>query len=218
MDPSRHIQNAAGESLNPYAAAIVHERSVMSPASLNVPAWIAVACCGASLGLGSVALLVSLPYGNPNAPPLMQIVGFIGMFMVCPGLGLAGAISMIRRKSYRLSLIGAACLLVPLWGPCFGLTLPIGIWSLAILLRKPVRDSFERGSLALPGGQVSDRYGTSEDAVATASKLDARGDWDAAIDLYRSIAARWPEHAKYAENCIDEVAKKKAASTDASRQ
>jgi hypothetical protein len=208
MVPDRNTETPASESVNPYAEANVRSNSKITPASLEIPAWIAVVCCAASLALWFVALIVSLPYGNPNAPPLTNILGFVGMFLVCPALGLAGAVSMIRRTRYKLSLIGALCMLVPVLGPCFGLTFPIGIWILVVLFRAPIRDSFAPSTEPVP-----DSYGNAEDALAAASRFNTYGDWDTAIEFYRSIAARWPEHANYAESCIDEVTKKKTAAT-----
>ncbi|QDU96487.1 hypothetical protein [Lignipirellula cremea] len=56
-------------------------------------------------------------------------------------------------------------------------------------------------------------YDDPEDALAAASRLDSLGDWDAAAELYTSVAERWPEHRKYAGNCLAEV-KQKLASHD----
>jgi len=47
-----------------------------------------------------------------------------------------------------------------------------------------------------------------DDAIDAASKLDKLGDWHAAIDAYRGIADRWPEHATYVANCIADVKRK----------
>jgi hypothetical protein len=163
-------------------------------------------CCTLSLGLLLLALVVSLPYGDPNAPPLIQILGSMGMMMVLPAWGLVGAISMLKRKRYNMAVIGAICMLVPLLGPCFGLTLPVGIWSLVLLRRKSVREAFIQ-----PNQQMHDACSSVDDTVAAASNLDKAGDWDAAIELYRTVAARWPEHKKYAEACIDEIVKKQNA-------
>jgi hypothetical protein len=50
---------------------------------------------------------------------------------------------------------------------------------------------------------------TAEDAIDAAVSLDRRGDWDEAIDAYRSAAKRWPEHARYIDNCIAEIERKR---------
>jgi hypothetical protein len=187
---------------NPYASSQSAPETTSGPSSLNIPASIAIACCVVSLGLWLLALIVSLPYGSPNAPPLIAILGFAGMFMVLPGLGLAGAVSMLQRKRYGLCLAAACGMMVPLLGPCFGLTLPVGIWAVILLRRHLIRESFVR-SLE----RCQNEFNNADDALAAASKLDRNGDWDAAIALYRFAADRWPEHATYADNCIKEISK-----------
>lgn len=53
-------------------------------------------------------------------------------------------------------------------------------------------------------------YTTPDDAIAAASKLDAQGEWAAAIDLYNQAAQRWPEYAEYTQGCIDSVSEKQS--------
>jgi hypothetical protein len=53
-------------------------------------------------------------------------------------------------------------------------------------------------------------YDRPDDAIAAATRFDRLGDWDAAIDLYRHAAQRWPEHAEYIQHCIDRVAEKQS--------
>src|SRR5262245_38238383 len=130
---------------NPYSSPSQGDSKVPPPddrVSLILPASIALACCGLSLALLLLSLLVSLPYGNPNAPPLSAIVQYIGKFMILPALGLAGAVSMLQRKRYALSLAAACSLMVPVLGPCFGLTLPLGIWIVVLLRRPSIRQAF----------------------------------------------------------------------------
>ena len=129
---------------NPYALGASTASTTTDPSSLSVPTWIAIACCIVSLGFWMLALIVSLPYGHPNAPPLIEIVGFAGSFMVLPALGLAGGVSMLRRKHYALCLVSASGMMVPLLGPCFGLTLPLGIWLFVLLRSRAVRGAFAR--------------------------------------------------------------------------
>lgn len=208
MNHDSHTDTAVRSVVNPYASSQIDTEATADPASLNIPAWIAIVCCVASLGFWLLALIVSLPYGHPNAPPVIDVVGFTGMFIILPGLGLAGAVSMLKRKRYPLSLIGASCMVVPLVGPCFGLTLPVGIWAIVLLRNQRIRDSFAPSLERSPHG-----YDNADDALAAASGLGAKGDWEDAVALYRSAAARWPEHANYIENCIHEIAKIQAAAT-----
>jgi len=192
---------------NPYASSRTTE-TTSDALRLNIPAWIAIVCCVASLELWLLALIVSLPYGHPNAPPLIEILGFIGMFMVLPGLGLAGSVAMLKRRRYALSVTGACCMMIPVLGPCFGLTFPVGIWALVLLRRQSIRESFA------PSLERSfNDYDNADDVLAAASKLDRNGDWGAAIELYRLAGDRWPEHATYIENCIKDISKKQTAGT-----
>ena len=88
--------------------------------------------------------------------------------------------------------------------------------------------SFFFGYAALRGhwsGFLSDRvsalverppeeYSSADEALAAAAKLDMLGDWDEAINLYRHAAGRWPQHAKYVDECIKVIAMKKDAAMD----
>ncbi len=190
-------------SVNPYLPLQSDTSLRADPPRLNVPACIAIVCCVASLGFWLVTLIVSLPFGHPNAPPLVQIVGFTGMFMILPAIGLFGSIAMLKRERYGVALAAASAMMVPILGPCFGLTLPIGIWTIVLLRRDGVRHSFATTTDPMP-----DEIDNADDAIAAASKLDAIGDWRASIAAYRVAAERWPEHAAYIDNCIADVQRK----------
>lgn len=53
-------------------------------------------------------------------------------------------------------------------------------------------------------------FACADDAVGAATALDRKGDWDAAIEIYRLTARRWPAHARYAQNCIKQIADKQS--------
>jgi hypothetical protein len=96
--------------------------------------------------------------------------------------------------------------MIPLFGPCFGLTLPLGIWLLLILRRPEVQRSF----IVARKSEV-DATGTVDGVLSAASRLDSNGEWDAAIMLYRAALVRWPEEASYVERCISAIEKKQSA-------
>ncbi len=50
-----------------------------------------------------------------------------------------------------------------------------------------------------------------EDTLAAAARLERRGDWSAAMGMYRDIAEKWPDQAAYAERCQAELAEKQSA-------
>ena len=189
--------------VNPYVPLQSDTSPRTDTPQLNVPAWIAIACCIASLGFWLVTLIVSLPFGHPNAPPLVQIVGFTGVFMILPAIGLYGSFVMLKRERYGMALAAASAMMVPILGPCFGLTLPIGIWTFVLLRRDGVRESFSTAT-----GLVPDATDNADDAIAAASKLDTLGDWHQSIAAYRVAAERWPEHATYINNCIGDIQRK----------
>lgn len=60
------------------------------------------------------------------------------------------------------------------------------------------------------GRHSYDDYANADDAIAAASNLEMRGDWEASINLYRHAAERWPEHSEYAQRCIDCVKNKQS--------
>lgn len=53
-------------------------------------------------------------------------------------------------------------------------------------------------------------YDNPHDALAAASSLDRGGDWNAAIELYRHTAERWPEHSEYVQQCVEQIAEKQS--------
>ena len=87
---------------------------------------------------------------DPNAPPVSKMLGIYAIVTLAPAIGLAGALSMLKRKHYRLSVMGAATLLVPLVGPWFSLTFPLGILLLVLLRRRSIRDEFASADTFLP--------------------------------------------------------------------
>jgi hypothetical protein len=190
-------------TVDPYVPLQSHTVLGADSQRFEVPAWIAIACCLASLGFWLVVLIVSLPFGHPNAPPVVEVVGFTGVFMILPAVGLYGSVSMLKRERYGMALAAASAMMVPVLGPCFGLTLPIGIWTFVLLRRDGVHETFSTTTNPVPS-----ETDNADDAIAAASKLDAIGEWHASIAAYRVAAERWPEHAAYIGNCIASVQRK----------
>ena len=54
-----------------------------------------------------------------------------------------------------------------------------------------------------------DAYETADDALAGVAKLDMLGEWNQALALYFHVANRWPEHENYANECINQIERKK---------
>jgi hypothetical protein len=54
----------------------------------------------------------------------------------------AGAVAMLRQRPKWLAWTAAVLGLVPVMGPCFGLTLPVAIWAIMLLRRPDVNAQF----------------------------------------------------------------------------
>jgi hypothetical protein len=48
-------------------------------------------------------------------------------------------------------------------------------------------------------------FGTPDDALSAASRLEHSGEWAAAAKIYESVAQRWPEHREYVSNCLEAI-------------
>lgn len=51
-------------------------------------------------------------------------------------------------------------------------------------------------------------FSNPEEAIDAASRLEEAGDWSEAIDLFKQVGEKWPEHLVYAQNCISQVRQK----------
>ena len=52
-------------------------------------------------------------------------------------------------------------------------------------------------------------YDNADDAISAASQLEMLGNWDAAIALYENASSRWPEHQRYAQQCVRRIQSKR---------
>ncbi len=73
------------------------------------------------------------------------IFGVIGLAMDV--LVLIGGIKMKQLRGYTLAMIGSICAIVPL-NSCCCVGIPVGIWSLVVLLNADVKAAFQSASLA----------------------------------------------------------------------
>lgn len=78
-------------------------------------------------------------------------------------------------------------------------------------LISPVRRACECGWFAKPiAERLPQDYTNCEQALAAASNLDQRGEWDAAIALYQHIAQQWPQQREYVSACLKAIKEKQA--------
>ena len=154
------------------------------------------------------AMMVVGRFLDDNPPPLLEMLSFYAITGFAPALSLCGALFCLHRKHYPVCVVGAICLVIPILGPCCGLTIPIGIWWLVLLRRPDVFASFAAAPLAGPTNPDN-----ADDAIAHAAHLGAIGEWEAAISAYQDAANRWPEYSEYIGNCIADITCKRDAAT-----
>lgn len=86
---------------------------------------------------------------EPNGLRLNEI--FVIVIGILISLVIAGgALSMLRRGSYAFAMTASILAMLPGLGSCYGLTLPIGIWSLRVLRDPVVRGTFRTAETARP--------------------------------------------------------------------
>src|SRR5262245_18448140 len=94
------------------------------------------------LAAGFIALEVLLSDTLPSEPQsAVAIVFVIANLFVC-ALVLFGAVSMLRLRPRWGALVGAWAALIPLFGPCYLIAIPFGIWALFVLYRPDVIAAF----------------------------------------------------------------------------
>jgi hypothetical protein len=142
---------------NPYSSPTFGEPSLTARAKGRVmlPA-IGLLIVG-SLGLlmsliNMVAATVMQPQVDPNAPQFLQdmqqwqtgpVAAVIqGMFAVVNIVILAGAIQMLRMRSWGLAMTSTILAMINIGTCCCFIGLPIGIWSLVVLLNEEVKSAF----------------------------------------------------------------------------
>lgn len=136
----------AREQANPYASPPVSPSLDDRPNPLFLPAIILlpVAICWELYVLITFAT-VFVPEGPfANLDPMIRTeLKFSYLLMlVANGFFIAGTVAMLRLRSKSLAWTACVIGLVPLFGPCMGLTIPLAIWCLVLLRRPGVGASF----------------------------------------------------------------------------
>ena len=126
--------------------------SVPANNPLMVPAIILIVLSSLWLAYAVFNVFFVLMDGPPPVPQgqgpefeMGQKVGFYGAAFMLPVLSLItliGSIQMLRLRTFPLCLTAAIASLVPVCGPCFGLSLPFGIWALVLLFNPDVKRRF----------------------------------------------------------------------------
>lgn len=87
---------------------------------------------------------------SPNSPMQGEDLAYVrtastvsyGLMFLCALTVAAGAVAMMTLKWKWLAWTGCILGMLPVFGPCFGLTIPIAIWVLVILRRPEVSTRF----------------------------------------------------------------------------
>jgi len=74
-------------------------------------------------------------FGDP-ANLFLTIIGFAITLLV-----VVGGVAMLKQKAWALALVASILTMIPCFGPCCGLFLPIGVWSLIVLMKSEVREA-----------------------------------------------------------------------------
>jgi serine/threonine protein kinase len=104
---------------------------------------------GAVVSTAALAGLFTRELHQVKAAWGLAILGLVG---IGTGFMMAGALQMLWRRSYLLSVAGALLALVP-WSPAWLIGLPCGIWALVVLGRPEVVAAFldrRRGVIPAP--------------------------------------------------------------------
>ena len=138
------------EPQNPFTSPKTVSRELQNADPLHSLALLGIIFNSFTLLYLVVPLVLNWTIDNQSALPKTVLLIICLLMMVVPAIGLAGSYAMLKRRHYRLSRLTAICMMTPLVGPCFGLTLPIGLWALVYLNRKDVKETFADTSNQLP--------------------------------------------------------------------
>ncbi|MFN0018739.1 MAG: hypothetical protein ACKVP0_10805 [Pirellulaceae bacterium] len=103
--------------------------------------------------VGVVIAFSPAPPVNPNAPPAMQslqrgghgpaAVVVQGLFVLVNGFIIFGAVQTMRQKMRGLGIAASVAAMLNFANCCCLLGIPIGIWSLVILMQDDVKRAFD---------------------------------------------------------------------------
>jgi hypothetical protein len=82
------------------------------------------------------------PFRELSAMVRYSTITSYGLMLVLNALFIAGSIAMLRLRPKWLAWTGCILGLVPLFGPCGGLTMPLAIWCLLVLRRHEIDARF----------------------------------------------------------------------------
>jgi hypothetical protein len=131
----------------PPAAEIDVVSRVQAPAlALMINAGVGVCISVTSLGVFALAAIFAVAAGGEAVifGLVWFTMGLVTSFCtLCGGLFVIyGALKMKRAESYKLAVAASIMAMVPGLSPCYFVGLPLGIWSLVVLLNQENKRGF----------------------------------------------------------------------------
>jgi hypothetical protein len=126
---------------------------------VNAPAILLMVTAGLGVVMSLVGLAQTVMGGNQLPPELLDdpniaqyrsiiqaaqgIGGFANVLtLLLSGLTFFGALKMRKLENFGLSMAAAIIAIIPCFGPCCCLGIPVGIWSLVVLNKPEVKSAF----------------------------------------------------------------------------
>ena len=144
-----------GATIPPVASTAAFQPAASS--RVQGPAIALIIVAALNFVLAVVALIMNVaggqmrqfpPTGNPELEKLLQSTsGIAGAIFNVISMGIAavilvGALKMKNLQNYGLAMAATILAMIPCLSPCCLIGLPIGIWSLVMLLKPEVKTAF----------------------------------------------------------------------------
>jgi hypothetical protein len=120
-------------------------------------ALLVVGVLGIAVSLFNVAYAFGEPVADPNAPAIVQemqrgskgplAIGVQTVFVLVNGLIILGSVQMMRLRMWGLAVAASIVAMLNFGTFCCVLGLPIGVWSLVILMLPEVKAGFQSSGL-----------------------------------------------------------------------
>lgn len=82
-------------------------------------------------------------YGQAEDAMIYSMMAIsLGAMLIAAATSIAGAVAMLTHRLKWLAWTGCVLALIPMFGPCYGLTIPIAVWCVILLRRPEVNAAF----------------------------------------------------------------------------
>jgi len=152
--PFESVNPYASSSVNPYASPVAYghapQQREQAPASLVLAAMalMAVAGIGLAVSVYNFAFSFGQPHIDPSAPEIVREIqrgavgpvatalqgGFcmLNLFIIICG------VQMVKLQSWGMAVTGSVLAMINIGSCCCVLGIPVGLWSLAVLMSPDV--------------------------------------------------------------------------------